>query len=303
MEPIIIKKAGLQTLSFEDTQYIHTLIKDIEEMTKSFSQNEVEISTENEVKNFSKNKNETETRKENIESAEQQRIKRLEERINQLNSDKPEYLEELLALESKKLQLLENQKTHLAVEPPSKPKTHLGVSPPSGSPSGEKKMIDATETSSQTKEKQPPKKQQPLFSNEQLQNATQIRNQLHQYLFANSPTEWYQKPTEKRNIVDSYINQTAKILSGKTATELDTNDIQTARLFAFNNAPKEILEHPAVLAIERFYNYQNSQGHSGVNPEKIKNIDSIQDNKLAPSIIKQISETEKTENKNNTATK
>jgi len=362
MEQIMIKKEELRALSSEDKIYINDLIKEVEE----------------EMKNFL-DKDRKKKEGEDIENAKQERIKRLEESISQLNPNKPEYPEELSALENKKLQLLENPKTeqangwlenstttapmideqlsqeqvaqnlvkkssfkntlspsypnpkkeeskqhrkinqilsqkkqgvieqHLYTTSLSSQKTYLGVQPPSEQSEQEDNLIDKSilkprdEKLSSHLEAQllsgENEEEQSLFSNEQLQNATSMRNKLREYLSANSPTEWYQKPIEKRNAVDNYINQTAEILSGKKSTELDTNDIQTARLFAFNNAPKEILEHPAFLTVEKFYNYQNSQGHSGVNPEKIKDVNSTQDNQ--PS-IKQVA---KIENKNNTETK
>lgn len=349
MEQIIAEKEGVQKLSPEDKKYIDNLIKEIEEEMKNFPKSETEIKNESDG---------------NVDNMGQERIQRIEASINQLNPDKPEYPEELVALEGKKQQLLEDQKiaqenigpetstptTHIIDEklkqeqiaqnlvnklsfkntlspaypnpkkealkqqqkikqiipqeqeklevteqqphitPPVPQKPHLGVSPLSGQLTPlhslhlgvqppvdeiipkphEKELSNTTETSSQQKEPNPNKEQQPIFSNEQLREAGEIRNSLYKYLSANSPAEWYQKPLENRDAVDRYINQAAEILSGKKSAELDTNDIQTARLFMFNNASEEIMKHPAFSTIKKFYNYQNSQGHSGVNPETIE---------------------------------
>ncbi|MBU1246438.1 hypothetical protein KJ973_02590 [Patescibacteria group bacterium] len=316
MEQIIAEKEGVQKLSTEDKKYIDNLIKEIEEEMKNFPKSETEIKNESDG---------------NVDNMGQERIQRIEASINQLNPDKPEYPEELVALKDK-LWLLENETTgdnpketraeklvpttiaeerleqeqvvqdlikkpyfnntispaypnpkkedtnqQLRIEqiipldkpeveeqkpnpiPPIPQKPHLGVKPLSG----ERELPDTT-TLSQNKE------QQPIFSNEQLREAGEIRNSLYKYLSANSPAEWHQKPLENRDAVDRYINQAAEILSGKKSEELDTNDIQTARLFMFNNASEEIMKHPAFSTIKKFYNYQNSQGHSGVNPETIE---------------------------------
>ena len=69
--------------------------------------------------------------------------------------------------------------------------------------------------------------------------------------------------------MNKQIIQVSEILSGKEAAEIDMGDIQTARIFMFNNASQKILKHPAFSYVESFYNYQSSQGCIGTNPEEI----------------------------------
>lgn len=107
------------------------------------------------------------------------------------------------------------------------------------------------------------------FSEEKLQKAIELREGFYKELFSVDRSDWYQKPSINRDLVNKQIIQTAGVLSGKDSTQLDMNDIQTARLFMFNNAPKEILDHPAFSYVESFYNYQSFQGCAGVNPEKM----------------------------------
>jgi len=80
----------------------------------------------------------------------------------------------------------------------------------------------------------------------------------------NTPTaEWYKSPSKNRDFVNQKVLVLSGLLSGKKTSDVDMNDIQTARLFLFNNAPEGALHHPAFTYVESFYDYQNDQGYSG----------------------------------------
>lgn len=232
-----------------------------------------------------------------------QRLERIEKRILSLDSTKPEYVEERTALERKKIFVQnepESRSKTTGVEPtsPALPtkedqlkaveellnKKTFGYVAPIPGPAEEEDLrlkraqkaqeIDTvepldivtaaigTETTDNTGETLPNTETQ---EDERLRTSSEIRSSFIRELLETSKVSWYENPSRNRDRVNEHVMRIAGLLSGKTPETVDMNDIQTARLFLFNGAPKEVLEHPAYSYVESFYNYQNSRGYSGKN--------------------------------------
>ena len=207
----------------------------------------------------------------------QRRLARLEKRIEALDETKPEYMEERVSLEKKRFFL----KNDVSLEPSKKELTEketqlrkvdillnkktFGYIAPVISPSKEeelriKKEREATALNTT----------QNNISDKQLQEALWTREMFVKHLQTTDKTDWYEKPSQNRDLISGYVIRTAEFLSGKSSSHIDMDDIQTARIFLFKGVPKETLKHPAFSYVESFYNYQNNQGHSG-NDVKVKN--------------------------------
>ena len=228
----------------------------------------------------------------------QKRIDRIEERIKALDESKPEYIEERILLESKKSSIenegggqplranitnitnitdpeIEKSDDQLkTVEDLLRKKRFDSIAPVIPPIKEENARIQHAHLSAKiddtpihnikTKKTAAPKKQsvEKNSTDKQLQEASWMRESFIQNLHRSKAT-WYENPSKNRDHVNEQIIKIAELLSGKDSFAIDMDDIQTARLFVFNNAPKDILEHPAFSYVESFYNYQNDQGHPG----------------------------------------
>ena len=225
----------------------------------------------------------------------QKRLDHIEERIKKLDETKPEYIEERVLLENKKSSIEHEGEKELSytdtsktttletkskdsdeqiktVEDLLKKKTFDSIAPVVSPIKEEQKRIHHAHLSAKiddtpihhsgktkTHEKQ---KVEKISTDKQLQEASWMRESFIQNLHYNKNT-WYENPSKNRDHVNEQIFKIAELLSGKESFTIDMDDIQTARLFVFNNAPKEILEHPAFSYVESFYNYQTKQGYAG----------------------------------------
>ncbi len=257
-----------------------------------------------------------------------ERVHRIEERINKLDQNKPEYPEELLSLKTKKVLVEEEirnnvdeesadtdqerlaqelstqevlnkssfknkapvvrpkkeewerlEKAQLAEEiekdedekkQEDKPEQKETATKPAFTTPEPLTKADVAKSFSETKSETPRKNEgsAPVYTDEQLRTVDKIRKEFWKKL-SSAKSEWYKSPSKNRDFVNKQIIQVSGILSDKEATEIDMNDIQTARIFMFNNAPDKILKHPAFSYVESFYNYQSSQGCIGINPEEV----------------------------------
>ena len=230
------------------------------------------------------------------ESILNERIRKLEERIQRLDQNSPEYVEELVPLEIKKTLVKEeikNKKDETLTDTDREKleqdlstqklinKQSFENKAPIAQPKKEereriKKAQLAEELEKEEEEKAPPpiviKKEEvpvPSYGAEQLDAANEIRGAFQEQLSSVEKSDWYKSPSVNRDLVNKQIIKVAAILSGKESMDIDMNDIQTARIFMYNEAPEEILKHPSFYYVESFYNYQSSQGCLGVNAEEI----------------------------------
>jgi len=224
-----------------------------------------------------------------------ERIRRLEDQINKLNQDKPEYPEELQPLATKKF-LMEEEIKNAEKDSGTKEvdqekvKQELSAQELLNKQSFENKApviqpqkeereriqkaqlaekIEKEEAEKKAKERKIVEEPLPSFTSEQIEAALQKRKEFHQKLYSLNKTEWYQSPSVNRDFVNKQIIEAATILSGKDSMAINMRDVQTARVFMFNNISKKILSHPAFSYVESFYNYQSSQSCFGANPEEI----------------------------------
>ena len=257
------------------------------------------------------------------------RVLRIEEKINDLDEDKPEYPEELLSLGTKKVLMeeeirnkesnedliddserLEQERSTQDILNKSSFKNRAPVVQPKkeeverlkkaqlaeevdkdedGKKQGDRLKQEEiatkpTFTTPETLEEEGvakssgetkleiTKKQEganPIYTEEQLHTADKTRKEFWEKLSSINNSKWYQDPSKNRDFVNKQIIQTAEVLSGKVSAEIDMNDIQTTRIFMFNNASQKIIKHPAFSFVESFYNYQRSSGCIGINPEEV----------------------------------
>ena len=217
------------------------------------------------------------------ESVLNERIRKLEERIKKLDQERPEYVEELIPLETKKSLVKEEieskkdeasteidgerQKQELSTQKLISKQSFKNKAPVVQPKKEERERLKKAELAEEIeKEEEIPI---PFYSAEQLDVANEIRVTFHKKLISLGKSEWYKSPSINRDFVNKQIIQVSSILSGKDSIDIDMNDIQTARIFMFNEAPKEILKHPSFYYVESFYNYQSSQGCLGINAEEI----------------------------------
>lgn len=212
----------------------------------------------------------------------QDRLDRLEKRIQGLDENKPEYTEERVALEQKKQHI---QQDILKTNPTLKgkdlqlqevadllSKKAFGYVAPVMSPVEEeklrlKKAEEAAVLDQQKQDTLPsqnlPQEEKEGVSDEHLREASWMRESFMRTLKSIDGTTWHENPTKNRDMVNEFVLKTAQLLSKKDSSKIDMDDIQTARLFLFKKASEELLKHPAFAYVESFYNYQNEQGHSG----------------------------------------
>ena len=224
-----------------------------------------------------------------------QRIRRLEDQINKLNQDKPEYPEELQPLVVKKFLMeeeikkteenkskevnQEKSKQELSAQNLINKQSFENKAPVIQPQKEERERIQKAQLAEKIEKEEVEKKEKtkkeveeeplPSFTSEQMEVALQKRKEFHKKLYSLNKTEWYQSPSVNRDFVNKQIIQAATILSGRDSMAIDMRDVQTARIFMFNNISKKILSHPAFSYVESFYNYQSSQSCLGVNPEEI----------------------------------
>lgn len=237
------------------------------------------------------------------ESVLDKRVRNIEKRINNLDPDKPEYPEELLPLETKKVLMkeeIENKKNEESVSLDEEKlnqeistkelinkqsfENKAPVVRPEKEEKGRIKKAQLAEEIEKEKVQEKGEKEEeitplkitkqekesiPFYSAEQLDAANEKRVEFHKKLSSITKSNWYKSPSVNRDFVNKQIIQVAAILSSKDSIDIEMNDIQTARIFMFNEAPEEILKHPSFYYVESFYNYQSSQGCLGINPEEI----------------------------------
>ena len=132
-------------------------------------------------------------------------------------------------------------------------------------PEGESGKVEKSKEKETIKKKTEKKH---FYTDEQLHTADTLRKEFWENLSSLTVSEWYQSPTKNRDFVNKQIIKLTEALSNKTPDQIDMEDIQTARLFMFNKAPRKVLKHPAFLYTESFYNYQSFQGCTGINLER-----------------------------------
>jgi hypothetical protein len=249
-----------------------------------------------------------------IYNTEQQiRLNKIIDRIAHLDDSKPEYLEELISLETKKIQIeqeIESQKNNelnkktLATEKQRQTVADLlakkafsyKASFLSPEEEEQKRLKFAqkslgTENMAQQQEKERlailngPRRKIPVLTREDTtkidemidvemvhsQKARLLREELINHLRQTSRVSWFENPQKNREWINDHIVKTAATLSKKSGGEVDMHDIQTARLFLFQNAPQDIRNHPAYKYVESFYDFQYNQGHTG-DVEKSKKV-------------------------------
>jgi hypothetical protein len=209
------------------------------------------------------------------------RIARIEKKISELNATHPEYMEERMALEEKKLfiqgesissygeqeteELVQDSDPNTLVENLlSKPFSHTSVF---ADPETEEKT--RLEKARKAAEIEHDVYTEPKLGaeDERLREAVHMRTEFLDSLTHTTHDMWYENPSQNRDAVNEYVHKTAQYISGKKDRELDMNDIQTARLFLFHTASEDAFEHPAYKYVESFYNYNNDQGFSGEDVE------------------------------------
>jgi hypothetical protein len=235
----------------------------------------------------------------------QKRLERIESRIKQLDETKPEYVEERVALEKKRSLITQEHadptvaiiqtKTRDAETPPSEKelqrkavedllnKKMFSYIAPIPSPEKEeevrlKKATEAAEIEGHTTTKNQDIDTLTKHTHSKINSspdarytkAAQIRSAFIGTLSQTPKVDWYKNPSKNRDFVNQQVLILSELLSGKKTTDIDMNDIQTARLFLFNDAPEDIMEHPAFSYVESFYDYQNNQGFSGKDVSGIK---------------------------------
>jgi hypothetical protein len=244
----------------------------------------------------------------------QVRLKKIIERISRLDDSKPEYLEELIALETKKIEIeqeieaqknaeVKNRKT-LATEKQKQTVADLLAKKAFSykasflSPEEEEQkrlkfaqkaasteIFTQQRTQQQKETTEGPKRKIPVLTHEDTakineiidaemahsQKARLLREEMINHLRKTSRVSWFENPQENREWINDHIVKTAAILGKKSGGDVDMHDIQTARLFLFQNTPQDIKDHPAYKYVESFYDFQYDQGHSG-DIEKSKKI-------------------------------
>lgn len=238
-----------------------------------------------------------------------ERLSRIEEKIHSLDDTRPEYVEERAALERKKVYiraeeekniLQTNQQETLPIPTPTiseKEQQHKVVQDllnktsfeyiaPVISPIKEeaarlKKAEEAQRLDSLKESEVKPssvpvdtkpvqeKKPNGKVTLTPLERAFLIREAFITKLQTTPRAVWYESPSQNRDYVNEQVLTVAQILSGKAPKDINMNDIQTARIFLFDEASEDILKHPAFSYVESFYNYQNKQGYAGEDIKKI----------------------------------
>lgn len=224
------------------------------------------------------------------------RLNRIEEKIHTLDETRPEYVEERASLERKKvfIKAEEEKNTSHATTSENQPASSLKIlgkeqqykmveellhkesfthSAPVISPLKEealrlKKAEEAQklDSPSQTKPVATKTIDETILKNvtlTPLEKAFLLRESFITKLKTTPRAIWYESPSQNRDYVNEQVFTVAQILSGKEMKNITMNDIQTARIFLFDEATEDILKHPAFSYIESFYNYQNKQGYVG----------------------------------------